>query len=138
MNTATSHAAPDLVAVTVDPVKGRCVVAIRPIQKGTRILADPVVVVPTSESELTDQTVLGRYVFEWTDEGDLCAVLGLGSLINHATAENVELVSNFDDRTMDFFALKDIAAGEELVYDYGHEEGELATYYGIPPARDAV
>jgi len=64
-------------------------------------------------------------------------VLGLGSLINHATAENVELVSNFDNRTMDFFALRDLAAGEELVYDYGHEEGELETYYGIPPAPAA-
>ncbi len=138
MNTATLRQSHDLVAVTVDPVKGRCVVAVRSIPKGTRILADPVVVVPTSESELTDNTVLGRYVFEWNDDGDLCAVLGLGSLLNHASAENVELVSNFDDRTMDFFALKDIAAGEELVYDYGHDAGELETYYGIPPAREPV
>lgn len=134
MNSATSQAAHDLVAVTVHPVRGRCVVALRPIAKGTRILADPVVVVPTNESDLMNRTVLGRYVFEWSDDGELCAVLGLGSLINHAKDENVELDSNFDDRTMDFYALRDIAAGEELVYDYGHEAAELENYYGIPRA----
>lgn len=136
MKTATIRPAHDLVAVTVDPVKGRCVVAVRPIAKGTLILADPVVVVPTNESALMNQTVLGRYVFEWSDDGELCAVLGFGSLINHGSAENVELDSNFDDTTMDFYALRDIAAGEELVYDYGHEAKELENYYGIPPVRD--
>ena len=28
--------------------------------------------------------------------------------------------------------LTDIKAGDELVYDYGHEDGELTGYYGIP------
>lgn len=135
MNTATLTDSNGLVAVTADPVKGRSVVAVRPIPKGTRILADPVVVVPAAEKELMDRTVLGRYVFEW-DEGVICAVFGLGSLINHDPAANVELVSNFEDRTMDFFAVRDIAAGEELVYDYGHETDELERYYGIP--RDAT
>jgi len=134
MNTTTLHEAYDLVAVTVDPVKGRCVVAVRPIAQGTRILADPVIVVPTAESDLMNKTLLGRYVFEWSDEKELCVVLGMGSLINHAPAENVELDSNFDDRTMDFYALCDIAAGEELVYDYGHDADELESYYGITPA----
>ncbi len=121
-----------LLTVRVDPVKGRCVVAVERIAKGTRILADPVLVVPIAESEHTDQTILGRYVFEWNDDGDLCAVFGLGSLLNHGWEANVELVSNFADRTMDFFALADIEAGEELVYDYGHDEDELERYYGIP------
>ncbi|MCY2961841.1 MAG: SET domain-containing protein-lysine N-methyltransferase [Planctomycetota bacterium] len=131
MNSATLTAAHDLVRITLDPVKGRCVVAAGDIAKGTRILADPVVVVPAAEKELMDRTVLGRYVFEW-DDGVICAVLGLGSLINHAPDANVELVSNFDDHTMDFLAVRDIAAGEEIVYDYGHETDELESYYGIP------
>lgn len=132
MNTATLSATYALVSVTVDPVKGRCVVAACDIPKGTRILSDPVVVVPLEESELMDESVLGRYVFEWNDEGNLCAVFGLGSLINHGSSANVELVSNFAEQTMDFLAATDIAAGEELVYDYGHEVDELERYYGIP------
>lgn len=34
--------------------------------------------------------------------------------------------------TMEFYALANIKAGDELVYDYGHDHSELAEYYGIP------
>lgn len=134
MKSATLTLPRELVTITTHPIKGRCVVAACDIRKGTRILADPVLVVPVDEWEHTEQTVLGRYVFEWNDDGDTCAVFGLGSLLNHDSKANVELVSNFADRTMDFFALTDIEAGAELVYDYGHEEDELESYYGIPRA----
>lgn len=132
MRTDTIDTVHDLVRIVRDPVRGRCVVAARDIAAGTRILADPIVFVPKEQSVHTDQTTLGRYLFEWTDEGDLCNVLGYGSLINHGADANVELDSNFDDLTMDFHALRDIAAGEELVYDYGHDADELESYYGIP------
>lgn len=102
------------------------------IPKGALVLADPVIFVPGEESEYTDQTVIGRYVFQWNEDDDLCVVLGLGSLINHGLPENVSLVSNYEQMTMEFYALKDIKAGDELVYDYGHADGELTEYYGIP------
>lgn len=133
MTTSAPPFAQQLVIVRTDPVKGRCIVAACDIPKGTRVLADPIVFVPRHESTFTDQTVVGRYIFEWNDDEDLCVVLGLGSLINHGLPENISLVSNFEDQTMDFFALLDIAAGDELVYDYGHEEKDLVQYYGIPP-----
>lgn len=132
MITAAPAHASALVLVRVDPVKGRCVVAARDIAKGTRVLADPIIFVPRHESKFTDETVLRRYLFEWNDDADLCVVLGLGSLLNHDDSANVTLVSNFEEQTMEFYALADIAAGEELVYDYGYEDAELARYYGIP------
>jgi SET domain-containing protein len=116
------------------PGKGRCVFAARDIPKGTLVLADPVIFVPGDESEHTDKTVVGRYVFQWNDDDDICVVLGLGSLINHGLPENVSLVSNYEAMTMEFYALADIKAGDELVYDYGHEAEELVEYYGIPAA----
>ena len=122
---------PELV-VQIVPGKGRCVIAARDIPKGKRVLADPVIFVPGEESEHTDLTAVGRYVFQWNDDDDLCVVLGLGSLINHGLPENVALVSNYEEMTMEFYAIADIKAGDELVYDYGHEEAELFTYYGIP------
>jgi hypothetical protein len=121
----------DLV-VRVVPGKGRCVFAARDIKKGSLVLADPVIFVPGEESDHTDRTAVGRYVFQWNEEADLCVVLGLGSLINHGLPENVSLVSNYAQMTMEFYALADIKAGDELVYDYGHEAEELTTYYGIP------
>lgn len=119
-------------SVRLVPGRGRCVFAAQKIEKGVRVLADPIIFVPKVESQYTDASIVGRYVFEWNDDGDLCVVLGLGSLINHGLPANVRLDSNEDENTMDFYALRDIAAGEELVYDYGHDAHELATYYGIP------
>ncbi|MBL8859822.1 MAG: SET domain-containing protein-lysine N-methyltransferase [Planctomycetes bacterium] len=129
--TATATTFPALLIRHVEG-RGRCIIAAQDIAKGTQLLADHTVFVPKADSQYTDLSVVGRYLFEWNDEGDLCIVLGLGSLINHSKRENVSLVSNDEDRTMDFFALTDIAAGEELVYDYGHDVDELANYYGIP------
>lgn len=127
----SSTASSDLI-VKVLPRRGRCVIAARDIAKGARVLADPVIVVPGDESEHTDKTAVGRYVFQWNDEDDICVVLGLGSLINHGLPENVALVSNFEEMTMEFYAIVDIKEGDELVYDYGHEADELSGYYGIP------
>lgn len=110
--------------------------AARDIAKGALVLADPIILVPGDESDHTDQTVVGRYVFQWNDEDDLAVVLGLGSLLNHGLPENVALVSNYADQTMEFYATRDIKAGDELVYDYGHDNEELSEYYGIP--KDAL
>ncbi len=124
--------------VRVVPGKGRCVFAARDIAKGQLVLADPIIFVPGAESDHTDRTAVGRYVFQWNEDDDLCVVLGFGSLINHGLPENVSLVSNYKDQTMEFYAYADIKAGDELVYDYGHDAEELTGYYGIPipaPAR---
>ena len=91
--------------VRVVPGKGRCVFAAKDIAKGALVIADPVIFVPGDEFEYTDQTVVGRYVFQWNDEDDLCVVLGFGSLINHGLPENVSLVSNYEQMTMEFYAL---------------------------------
>jgi uncharacterized protein len=118
--------------VRVLPGRGRCVFAARDIPKGALVIADPIILVPGAQSDHTDQTSVGRYVFQWNEDDDLCVVLGYGSLINHGLPENVSLVSNYKDQTMEFFALTDIKAGDELVYDYGHDADELTGYYGIP------
>jgi len=129
--TVTTATLPAL-TVRLVPGAGRGVFAAQDIPAETLVLADPVVVVPKAESRHTDACVVGRYVFEWNDAGDVCVVLGLGSLINHGLPANVALDSNEEEQTMDFRALRDIAAGEELVYDYGPDAGELGSYYGIP------
>jgi len=123
--------------VRVIPGRGRCVFAARDIAKGTLVLADHVIFMPGDESDHADKTIVGRYVFQWNEDDDLCVVLGLGSLINHGLPENVSLVSNYEAMKMEFYALTDIKAGEELVYDYGQDPEDLIEYYGIP-AEEAV
>ena len=131
---STTTAAFPALSVRTVPGRGRGVFAAQDIQEGVQVLADPIVLVPHEEADSTNASVIGRYVFEWNDDGDLCVVFGLGSLINHGLPANVRLESNEEERTMDFFAVRDIAAGEELVYDYGHDASELVHYYGIPSA----
>ena len=118
--------------VRVIPGKGRCVFVTRDVAQGELLISDHIIVVPGAQSDFTDQTTVGRYVFQWNEDDDLCVVLGAGSLINHGVPENVSLVSNYKDQTMEFYALNDIKAGEELCYDYGHDAEELTSYYGIP------
>ena len=124
------------VEVRVVPGKGRCVFTTKDVAKGELLMADHIILVPGDQSDFTDQTTVGRYVFQWNEDDDLCVVLGYGSLINHGLPENVSLVSNYKDQMMEFYALDDIKAGEELCYDYGHDADELTTYYGIP--KDAA
>jgi SET domain-containing protein len=120
------------VVVRTLPGRGRCVFAARDIAKGELLIADHIIFVPGDQSDHTDATTVGRYVFQWNEDDDLCVVLGWGSLINHGLPENVSLVSNYKDQTMEFYALEDIKEGDEICYDYGHDVDELVTYYGIP------
>lgn len=49
--------------------------------------------------------------------------------INHACDENCEAIWNAETGRMEIFALRDIAAGEELSFDYGFE---LAGFFEHP------
>lgn len=118
-------------AVRKVPGKGRGVFALVDIPAGTPLFCDPVVVIPEEHGDMVDDSVMGRYAFEWNDE-DQCMVFGIGSLINHGLPANVEFDSNLETMTMDFRAAIDIKRGEELCYDYGHPVEDLRDYYGIP------
>ena len=61
------------------------------------------------------------YLFELTEE--LCIdaqeSTHFSRFFNHAEHGNLEVRANVESRTIDFFALRDISAGEELTFDYG-------------------
>jgi SET domain-containing protein len=107
------------------PGKGRGVVAAEDISAGSEIERAPVVVVPASDLLDRDEplTVPDQYYLYWSDREGAELAMGGGLLMfyNHSTEPNVE----FDDGplpdTMSVYALRDIKAGEELVYDYGCE-----------------
>jgi hypothetical protein len=63
-------------------------------------------------------------------------VLGYGSLINHGLPENVSLVSNYKDQTMEFYAYGNIKAGDEypdILVRRVFPEVDFSTYFGTPP-----
>ncbi|MEH6939701.1 SET domain-containing protein-lysine N-methyltransferase, partial [Bacillus sp. JJ664] len=47
-----------------------------------------------------------------------CLLLGYGMLFNHSYDANADYEINFDNHTFEFYAYKDIKAGEEILINY--------------------
>ncbi len=105
--------------------KGRGIFALRKIAGGETIEDAPVVVVPASEVAHLDATVLGDYYFVWgDDEKQAALLLGPCSLCNHSYEPNARFVLHPERQTIEFIALRDIAAGEEITTNYNGEPGD--------------
>jgi len=99
--------------------KGRGVFATRKISGGETIEEAPVVVVPREQVAHLDATALGDYYFVWGDEEkDAALLLGLCSLCNHSYEPNARFELRPAGLTIEFIALRDIAAGEEITINY--------------------
>ena len=74
----------------------------------------------------TSSTILMNYRFNWpqgTSDWDLQVVgLGFSSFYNHSNTPNANWRSNIKDDTFEFYATKNIEAGEEIFVYYGGEE----------------
>jgi SET domain-containing protein len=63
--------------------------------------------------------VLHEYPFVWPAGDAGCAIShGFGGLYNHRSEPNIRFNPNTDLKSMEFSALRDISAGEELVIKY--------------------
>ncbi|MFL5580087.1 MAG: SET domain-containing protein-lysine N-methyltransferase [Gemmatimonadaceae bacterium] len=115
-----------LVAWRLVPGKGRGVVATRTIPAGTEVERAPVIPVPRAEvfRRPTSPTVLEQYLLAWEEDEpgrELAMGCGLLMVYNHSAEPNVELRDGPEPETMSVVTLRDVGAGEELVYDYGVE-----------------
>jgi uncharacterized protein len=103
--------------------KGRGVFARRLIHDGEVIERVPVLVLPVGETRTaTGPTRMSGYCFEW-GRGTVAVALGYGSLYNHSYQPN----ARYDDESGQakvFRAIRDIAAGEEIVVNYNGEPGD--------------
>lgn len=99
--------------------RGRGVFAVTAIPAGTLIESADVIPVVHEEMRAIQDCILAEYYFRWGDEGrDGALALGYGSLYNHSYTPNARYVKHFDRLTIDFIALRDIAAGEEIRMNY--------------------
>lgn len=96
---------------------GRGVFTSQEIPADSIIELAPIILLPTKDCKLLDQTRLHDYYFQW--DGDRAAIaLGLGSLYNHSELANAafEMVYGFEQ--IRFSALRLISSGEEITTDY--------------------
>lgn len=104
--------------------KGRGIFAQRKISKGETIEEAPVVVIPHSQIEHLDRTLLGDYYFVWgADEEEAAIALGLCSLCNHSYEPNAVFRLNRDKLTIEFVAARSIESGEEITINYNGDPG---------------
>lgn len=98
----------------------RGVFATQDISKGTLFHEAPVIPYPNEQDEFIEQTVLADYVFEYGINHS-AVILGYGMLFNHSYQPNATYDINFDNHTFDYYAHKDIKAGEEIFINYNGE-----------------
>jgi len=117
---------------------GRGVFAGRPYRRREVIEVCPVIRLPTD----TPGTGLEDYVFKWGRLGsELAVALGYGSLYNFSPTPNAEFTVRFGRSDIVFRALRDIAAGEQILIDYQWDDAEYAGFAGAathpaPPADE--
>lgn len=95
----------------------RGVFATRDIKKGELLHEAPVISYPNEQHQYIEQTILGDYAFEYGINHS-AILLGYGMLFNHSYEPNAIYEINFNNHTFDFFAFKDIKAGDEILINY--------------------
>ena len=106
-------------AVGETELQGRGVFAKADIAEGELVESCPVVVVPANQRAALDTTVLFNYYFSWgPDLLDAAIGLGLGSLYNHSYNPNAKYLKDFDQKRINFIALRPIRSGEEITVNY--------------------
>ena len=102
--------------------KGRGVIATVAIAAGETAERSPVLPVSLKDSECAG---LFDYGLAWTENFDepepgkeCCIGLGLLSLYNHSATPNAVIEHHYDTHEICVIAIRDIAAGEEVTYDY--------------------
>ena len=121
--TAKSAAAGPRIRTRTSPVHGKGVFAVRPIAKGERVIEYTGEIITWEEAQRRHPHDPAQpnhtFYFHLDDQHVIDALVGGNSSrwINHACDPNCE--ADEEDGRIYITALRDIAPGEELNYDYG-------------------
>ena len=126
------------------PKAGRGVFASKNIKKGELIEVCPVIKMSRNDPSNVDGAALVEYFFHFgatqTSTTAIAVVLGHGSLYNHSYEPNATYKKKPADKTVEFFALKNIKKGEEITtnYNYGNpnDKRKLRVHTKVPIFRD--
>ena len=98
---------------------GKGVFAARDFEVDEVIEVCPTLLFPKAQLEAMRQTILDDYYFDWGDDGEWFAVcLGYGALYNHSYTPNAEYGMDFEAETIDFYCIRPISAGAEILINY--------------------
>ncbi|MBH0229394.1 SET domain-containing protein [Halobacillus yeomjeoni] len=107
-------------ALTNEDDFSRGVFAKRDISKSELIHEAPVIPYPNEQHDKIEETLLADYAFQY-GEHHTAFVLGYGMMFNHSYTPNANYKINFQNDMFEFYAYKDIPAGEEILINYNGE-----------------
>lgn len=112
----------EMIAVRNSPNKGRGVFALRDIAGGELIEKAPALFVPAQEWSYIRNTILDNYCFRIGPNQEHAALaMGYGSLYNHSYTPNAVYDVKDEEMAVQFNALRDIRAGEEITVNYNRD-----------------
>ena len=103
--------------------KGRGVFAKIDIQKDTIIDIAYVVPIPNKDYNKIRKTILYNYCYIWEDPEHMPAfrnaiTLSISQFINHSFEPNVKYLYDYENKAIEFSAIRDITKGEEILVNY--------------------
>jgi SET domain-containing protein len=108
--------------VAPSEIHGQGVFSGEPIEEGALIEICPVIVLSEEDTQIIHETFLHDYYFLWGEaQKESAIVLGYGCIYNHAYEPNAKYLLDYEQRTVDFYAIKGIEAGEEICTNYNGE-----------------
>lgn len=112
---------PTNIVIKESPIHGLGVFATKKIKSGTTI--EVCSIIDTDIDITKPSEILDRYRFNWpqgtTTPTMLVVTTGYGMLYNHSENPNAAWKSNFENKTFEFYSIKDIEKGEEILVWYG-------------------
>ena len=109
---------PKLFVMTVEG-KGLSVFAAEDIISDSIIELCQVIILNKEDTQAIHRTHLHDYYFIWDiEKGESAIALGNGSVYNHSEEANATFTLDHENRLISFYAIKDIAAGDEITIDY--------------------
>ena len=115
------------------------VVTLDPIARGHRVIEydGPRIPKDVADERYADRPV--TYLFGFGEDGDVIDGFGAAMFVNHSCAPNCETEET--DGRIFIRAIRDIAAGEELVYEYNlydSDDDNADCYCGAPQCRGTM
>ena len=108
---------------TISEKRGRGAFAKKAIKKDTIVDVAFVVPIPNKEYKKIYKTILYNYCYIWEDPEQMPAfrnaiTLSVSQFINHSYEPNLKYLYDYENKAIEFSAIKDISEGEELTVNY--------------------
>lgn len=95
------------------------------------LMTAPLLLIPAEERTHLARTVVDDYVYEWDEDGTAALVLGVSSMINHASDPNAFLWLVPDDTSAELWSLRPIPVGTEITVSYRAEGPDTPLWFDV-------